>query len=55
MVPSNADIVIQNCRISQSDTSATTILDVVNIHSLRRALVSCDQNVTSAVFYIIVR
>ena len=31
MVPSSADMIIQNRRISQSETSATTIGDVVNI------------------------
>ena len=31
MVPSGADIAIQNRQISQSETSARTICDVVNI------------------------
>ena len=30
MVPSSADIVLQNSRISQSETSTITICDVVN-------------------------
>ena len=30
MVPSSADIVPQNCRISQSETSTISICDVVN-------------------------
>ena len=46
MVPSSADIVIK----SQSETSARTIVDVVNIISQQRARVSGDQNVTSPVF-----
>ena len=49
MVPSSADIVIQNCQISQSETSARTIGDVVNICSPQRVLVCSDQNVTSPV------
>ena len=48
MVPSSADIVIENRRISQSKTSARTICDVVNTISLQRALVSGDQNVTAS-------
>ena len=31
MAPSSVEIVIQNCRISQSETSAGTIRDVVDI------------------------
>ena len=46
MVPSNADIIIQNRRISQSETSARTNGDVVNIYSLQHALVGGDQNVS---------
>ena len=39
MVPSSAAMNIQNRRISQSETSAITIRDVVNIiHSLQHAL-----------------
>ena len=49
MVPSSADIVIQNRRTSQSETSAITIRDVVNIILLQRARLSGDQNVTSPV------
>ena len=30
MVPSSADIVLQNCRISQSETSTINICDIVN-------------------------
>ena len=50
MVPPSADIIIQNRRISQSETSAVTIGDVVNIYSLQHALVRGDQNVTSPAF-----
>ena len=46
MVPSSADIVIQNRRISQSET----MRDVVNIIPCRDALVIDDQNATSPVF-----
>ena len=49
MVPSSADIVIQNRRMSQSETSAITVRDVVNIISSQRAWVGGDQNVTSPV------
>ena len=52
MVPSSADIVIQNRRISQSETNARTICDVVNITPLQRARVSVDQNVSSSLGYI---
>ena len=38
MVPSGADIIIQNRRISQSETSARTIHHVVNVISLQRHL-----------------
>ena len=55
MVPSSADIVIQNCRISQSETSARTIRDVVNIILPQRAQVNGVQNVTSPVFSVIDR
>ena len=54
MVPSSADIVIQNHRISQSETSARTIRVVVNIIFLQHAQVSGDQNVTSPLFEVIV-
>ena len=40
MVPSSADIVLQNCRIGQSETSTINICDVVNIIALQRAWVS---------------
>ena len=50
MVPSSAEIVIKNRRISQSETSAIAIRDVVNIILLQRALVSGDKNDTSPVF-----
>ena len=50
MVPLSADIVIQNRQISQSETSAIIMRDVVNIISLQRTWVSGDQNVTSSVF-----
>ena len=55
MAPSSADIVLQNCRISQSETSTINICDVVNIMALQHARVSGDQNVTLSVFYVIVR
>ena len=51
MVPSSVDIDIQHCRVSQSETSTRTIGDV----NICDALVSGDQNVTSPVFYVIVR
>ena len=35
MVPSSTDIIIQNRRISQSETRARTIGDVVNTYSLQ--------------------
>ena len=42
MAQSSADIVIQNRRISQSETSAKTIRDVVNIiRSYVRSLSKC--------------
>ena len=50
MVLSNADIIILNRRISQSETSVRTVGDVVNTYSLQHALVSGDQNVTLPVF-----
>ena len=50
MVPSSADIVFQNRRISQSETSTINICDVVNTMALQQARVSVDQNVTSSVF-----
>ena len=49
MVPSSADIVLQNRRISQSETSTINICDVVNIIALQHVRVSDDQNVTSPV------
>ena len=49
MVPSSADIVIQNRRISQSETSTINIRDVVNTMALQHARVSGYQNVTSSV------
>ena len=52
MVPSTADITIQDCRISQSETSAITIGDVINIHPLHLSLIRGDQN---EVCYAIVR
>ena len=55
MVPSSADIVLQNRRISQSKTGTMNICDVVNIIALQHARVTGDQNVTSPVFYVIVR
>ena len=54
MVPSSADIVLQNSRISQSETSTINICDVVNI-ALQHSRVSGDQKVTSPVCYVIVR
>ena len=53
MVPSNADVVIQNGRIIQWETSA--VRDVVNIIRCRDALVIGDQIATSPVFWVIVR
>ena len=51
MVPFGADIVIQNCRISQSETSTINIVcDVVNIIALQHVRVNGDENVTSPVF-----
>ena len=50
MVPSSADIVLQNRRISKSETYTINICDVVNIMALQHARVSGDQNVTSPVF-----
>ena len=44
MVPSSADIVIQNRRISQSVTRVRTSCDIVNIILLKRAQVIGDQN-----------
>ena len=55
MVPSSIDIVIQNRRISDSETSTIHVCDVVNIIALQHARVSGDQKVTSAGFYVIVR
>ena len=49
MVASSADIFVQNRRIGQSDTSARTIGDVVNIYSPQRVLVRGDQNAASPV------
>ena len=40
MVPSSADIVLQNHRISQSETSTLNIWDVVNTIALQHARVS---------------
>ena len=48
MVPSSAVIVLQNRRISQSETSTINICDVVNIIALQHARVSGDQNVTKS-------
>ena len=50
MVPSSADFIINNRRISQSETNARTIGDVINTHSLQHALVRGDQNSTLPVF-----
>ena len=64
MVPSSADIVLQNCRISQSETSTMNICecDVLNTTFLavngavQHTRVSGDPSyVTSSVFYVIVR
>ena len=55
MVLSSADIVLQNRRIRQSETSTINICNVVNIMALQHARVSGDQNVTSSVFKVIVR
>ena len=55
MVPSSADIVLQNRRISQSETSTINICDVVTIMALQRARDSGDENVTLTVFEVIVR
>ena len=55
MVPSNADIVLQNRGIGQSETSTINICDVVHIIVLQHVRVSSDQKVTSPVFLIIVR
>ena len=49
MVPSNADIILQNSRISQSETSMINICDVVNISALQHERVSGDQKVTSPI------
>ena len=49
MAPSSADIVLQNSRISQSETSTIHICDVINIIALQHARVSGDQTVTSIV------
>ena len=46
MVPSNADIVIKKRRISQWETSARTIRDVIRCP---RALIIGDQNAASPV------
>ena len=48
-------MIIQIRRNSQSETSAKTMRDVVNIISLQPARVSGDQNVTSPLCYVIVR
>ena len=57
MVPSSADIVLQNSRISESETITINIIlcGVVNIMELQHVRVSGDRNVTSSVFYVIVR
>ena len=39
MVPSSTDIVLQNSRISQSETSAINICDIVDIMALQHARV----------------
>ena len=49
MVPSSADMITQNRRISQSETRTINICDVVNIIALQHARVSNGQNVTSPV------
>ena len=51
MVSPSADIVLQNRRISQSETSNLNICDMVNIIALQHARVSGYQNVTSSVFF----
>ena len=50
MVPSSADIILQNHRISQSETSTLNIRDVVNTMALRHARVGGYQNVTVSIF-----
>ena len=52
MVPSSADSVLQNSRISLSETSTIGIRDVVTgkYNMALHARVSGDQNVTSPVF-----
>ena len=50
MVPSSADIVLQNRRISESETSTINICDGVNTMALQHARVSGYHNVTSSVF-----
>ena len=50
MVPSSADIALQNRRISQSETILINIYDVVNTMALQHARVSGYQNVTLSVF-----
>ena len=54
MIQSSADIVLQNRRISQSETTIN-ICDVVNTMAMQHARVSGDQNDTSSVFLAIVR
>ena len=49
MVPSIAGIVLQNRRISQSETSTINICDVLNIMAPQHARVSGDKNVTASI------
>ena len=49
MVSSSADIVLQNCRISQSESSTINICDVVNIMALQHVRVSGYKNVTVSI------
>ena len=50
MFSSSAYIVLQNRRISQSETSTISICEVVNIIELQHVRVSGDRNVTLSVF-----
>ena len=50
MVPSSADIVLQNRQISQSETSTINICDVVNTMALQHARVSVDIKMSLSVF-----
>ena len=45
MVPSSADIVLQNRRISQSETSTMNICDVVNTMTVNGAAACAGQQI----------